>query len=355
MSDSGIWDGFDDYNNSSGECWDSVGGTPQYSSAYARFPAAPGCVAQGIRFPSGASKVKNYKSNVANPIADFAFTIENLPTSGRQAFFSFGDAGSPQVVLAVNANGALEVWRGNSVFALGTLLGSSAPGLITAGFYFCDVDAFIATSTGSVNVYIGVAAGGSPTITLSGVNTQNSSNAYINQVSIGFLSGGVSTTGMRFDDFHAHDGSGSAPNAVLGEGTRIYTKMPSSAGYATTWTANGASANWQCVDDIPPDGDTTYVSAAAFPLTEGYSAGTAGFTGTVNGVVRRSYIRKDDAGAHTFSNGVRSGGTNGLGAAASVNSTYAYVESFFATDPNTSAAWTAAGADAATPVISAVS
>ena len=354
MSYSCIWDGFDDYT-STGERWDTISGSPAYNSSYARFPAPPNCVAQGVRFASSGYKTKNYTSNVNGPIASFAFMLQTLPSSGSQGFMGFQDSGTMQVCLAVNANGALEVWRGGSGVSLGTKIATSAPGVISAGtFYFIDFAPTIGTAA-TVNVYLGAPAGGSPLISVTGVNTQNTANPYANQVIIGFLNGGVSATGLTFDDFHAHDVSGSAPFAVLGEGTRIYTKMPNGAGYATTFTPNGASANWQCVDDVPPDGDTTYVSAGTFPLTEGYAVGAAGFTGTVNGVVRASYVRKDDAGTHTFQNGVRSSSTNSLGTAIAVNSSYAWQQNFFATDPNTSSAWTAAGADAAQPVISAAS
>lgn len=346
-----IWDGFDDYTTT-GERWDTIVGTPQYSSSYARFAAAPNCVGQGVRLAGpGTYKLKNYSADSPEPIASFAVLFESLPTSGSQGFFSFKDSGNGQVSLAVNANGALEVWNG----ALGTKLATSAPGVIVANaYYFIDFEAVI-NASGSINVWLGAPAGGGALISASGVVTQTTGNAYANQVAIGFISNSAGVSAMRFDDFHAHDASGSAPNAVLGEGTRIYTKMPNGAGYATTFTPNGASANWQCVDDVPPDGDTTYVSTASFPSTEGYAVGAAGFTGTVNGVVRASYVRKDDAGAHTFENGVRSSSTNGLSAAVAVNSSYTWQQAFFGTDPNTSSAWTASAADAASPVISAVS
>ncbi|HEV3512505.1 MAG TPA: hypothetical protein VGS05_12435, partial [Candidatus Sulfotelmatobacter sp.] len=250
-----IWDGFDDYTTT-GERWDLVNGTPQYSSSYARFPAAPNCVGQGVRLGPSVYKTKNYSADSPEPIASFAVLFESLPSSGSQGFLAFNDGGTRQVSLAVNASGALEVWNGG----LGTKLASSGPGVIVANtYYFIDFETVINTS-GSVNLWLGEPAGGGALITASGVDTQITSNAYANGVTIGFINGGTSVSGMRFDDFHAHDASGSAPNAVLGEGTRIYTKMPNGAGYATTVTPNGASANWQCVDDVPPDGDTTYVS-----------------------------------------------------------------------------------------------
>lgn len=346
-----IWDGFDHYD-ASHEMWDTVNGTPTYSTSYARFSAAPNCVGQGVRLGPGVYKTKNFTANVTGPIASFAVLFESLPSSGSQGFIAFNDAGTRQVTLAINANGALEVWNGG----LSTKIATSNPGVIGAnGYYFIDFAPTI-NASGTVNVYLSTPAGGAALISVVGVNTKITGNSYANSVTIGFINGGTSVSGMRFDDFHCHDNSGAAPNAVLGEGTRIFTKMPNGAGYATTFTPNGAAANWQCVDDVPPDDDTTYVAAASFPLTEGYAIGAAAFTGTVNGVVRKSRVRKDDAGAHTFQNGVRSSTTNSLASAVSVNSAYTWVDGgCISLDPNTSAAWTASGADAAQPIISAAS
>jgi hypothetical protein len=344
MSYSGIWDGFDDYD-ASHQLWDAVSGTPQYSSAYARFVAAPGCVAQGVRFSGafGVNKTKNLNGNYARYMWGFPFYVEALPAGGWAPIMLFQDNGTTQCQLAVSASGQIGIVFGATPIAV------SAPGTIAgAHYYWCDLDLTINNTTGAVLLYLSTPAGGGALINASGLNTRNgTANNYLNQFTIGTFSNAIS---VRFDDFHAHDPGGAAPNSILGEGTRIYTKLPTGAGALTNWTPNGAVANWQCVDDNPPDDDTTYVSAAAV-LEDAYAHTAAGFTGTVNGVVRRSRIRKDDGSAHTFQNGVRSSGVDQLATAVAVLSTYAYTDSFSSTDPNTSAAWTAAAADAAQSII----
>jgi len=342
---SNIWDGFDHYTTT-GERWDLVSGTIQYSTSYARFAAAAHCVGQGVRLTAGITyKIKNYSANVSQPIASFAVYFEGISGSGVQGFFAFTDNSNYQLGLAFNSAGALLVYRGNPQGG-GTLLGQTSPGLVTAGvWYFIDITATIATGTGGAcSVYLSTPKGGSAVLTISSVNTSSTGNAYANQVLIGSTAN--SGNALRFDDFHAHDASGSAPNAVLGEGSRIYTKLPNGAGAFTNWTPNGAAANWQCVDETPPDDNTTYVSSTT-TVEDNYAVGTAGFTGSVNGLVRRSRISKNDAAAHTFQAGVRSGGVDQLGTAVTVPSSFAYFDVFSATDPNTSAAWTASGADAA--------
>ena len=343
-----IHDGFDDYD-ASHAIWESANGTPNHSTTNARFPAAPNCVSKGIGCGLNTWYRKNLSGNRSALIVSGAFKVLSL-TASYQSILGFLDNNSSQCALAVSSTGALVI---RQAFG-GTIQGQTGAGLIVPNtFYFIDLVIVFASGTGSATLYLSTAAGGGAVLTLTGINTISTANAYANQVQIGELSGNLNT--VYWDDFHCHTNSGGTPNAVLGEGTRIYTKLPNGAGYATTLTPNGAASNWQCVDDVPPDDDTTYVSAASFPLTEGYAVGAAGFTGTVNSVTRKSRIRKDDAGAHTFQNGVRSSSTNALSSAVSVQSSYTWLDAYFATDPNTSAAWTASGADAAQPVISAAS
>jgi len=337
-----IHDGFDHYNTT-GERWDTVHGTIQYGASYARFAAAPNCVGQGCRLVGGPTsyKIKNYNANVSQPIASFAVMFETI-TSYYNTFLQFLDNGTCQISLGYTSSGQLVVYRGNGA----TALGSSSPGVVTGNtWYFIDIAATIGPgASGSVSVHLSTPKGGSALIAVTGVNTSSDGNAWVNQVMIG--DSNQNNDSLRFDDFHAHDASGSAPNSILGEGTRIYTKMPNGPGALTNWEPNGASANWQCVDEVPPDMGTTYVSAPGL-VEDNYAVGEAGFTGTVNGLVRRSLIQKTDAGAHTFQNGVRSVGVDQFGAAATVLSSWAYVDSFSSTDPSTSEPWTASGADAA--------
>lgn len=346
-----LWDGFDDYDNSH-ELWDVTNGisNSNYSSAYARFAAAPNCVAQGLRIvASGQWKQKNLSSTQPRMLFSYPIYFEGFGPGGYHTFHDMLDNGSVQCRVAIGSDGSFALLNSSN-----TVLVSSAPGVVTLNrWYFLDIDVTISPSAGAFSLWLSTVLGGSALITATGLNTRSTANSYMTQFKIGDMQSG--NFQGRFDDFHAMDPTGSAPNSILGEGSRIYTKVPTGAGYATALTPNGAAANWQCVDECPPDDDTTYVSAATFPLTDGYAIGAAGFTGTVNGVVRRSRNRKDDASAHTVQLGVRSSGVNSLATAVGVPSSYGWTDAYFANDPNTSAAWLAAAADAATPVLSAAS
>ena len=340
-----LWDGFDNYD-SSHELWPVINGTPDYSSAYARFAAPSGTLGQGCRFLSGIGPYKQWNmiSNQSTMIFGFAFFTPRLSTG---EFMYFMDAGTVQCSLHFTPTGGILLQASFN----GTTLAATGPGVIAPNtWYWIDIQITI-SATGSIQIYINQPAGGAATLTASGINTKQTGNAYMNAFRVGDISN--SFTGLLIDDFHAHDTTGSAPNAILGD-SRIFTKKANAAGYTTNWTPNGASANWQCSDDSPPDGDTTYNSSNTPGAIDGYAVPGAGFTVAPNGVVRRSYVRRDDAGPHTFQNGIRSGSTNALGTAFTVPSSYAWTDgnTCYVNDPATSVPWaTAAAADAAAMII----
>lgn len=339
-----FWDGFDHYNSST-ELWDSVTGSVSYSSALARYTAPAGLLGQGMKCNGIAYKFKNLLSNESSLYFGFSFLAPQFGTGGRMVGFNQG--GSFQSGVNITSAGGLAMMGGG----FGTvLLAQSAPSVISTGvWHWLDLLVTFSPSSGSIAAYLDAPVGGSPFFTATSLNTANTGNAWIDQFYVGDV--GNQFNGLQLDDFHCHDTTGSAPNSVLGS-SRIYTKKPNGAGYSTLWTPNGASANWQCVDDSPPDGDTTYNSSATAGQIDGYDAPSAGLSSTPNGLVRRSYIRTD-GGAHTFQNGIRSGSSNGLGTAVSVPSSYGWTDcaTCYVDDPATSAPFTAAAADAVELVI----
>lgn len=339
-----LWDGFDNYNGSN-ELWPSIGPTVAYSSAYARFTAPSGLLGQGMKITGSGSKAWNMSSNQATMIFGFPLQVEQL---GSGPIMFFLDGSTVQCSLWLQSNGAIELVLSYG----GAVIAATGPGLFTPGvWHWLDIEITINNASGAIAVYLDSPAGAAAILNDTGLNTRSTANNYMNAFRIGDMN--AVFVASYWDDFHAHDISGSAPNAILGD-SRIYTKKASGAGYATNWTPNGASANWQCIDDSPPDGDTTYNSSNTPGTIDGYTVPTAGFTVAPNGVVRRSYVRRDDAGPHTFQNGIRSGSTNGLGTAFSVPSSYAWTDcgTCYVNDPATGSPWAnASAADAASMVI----
>jgi len=344
-----LWaDGFDDYTLLS-EFFDSVQNPDlvpiTISNSYARYAPPAGCPGQGLLI-TGDSQVAAFKkfnagATPSTVVIGVAMMLPNLPGGGFASFL-FGSAISflgnliGVFGLALNGAGQLFFCADNNP---GNLIGTKTPtGTIGAGqWHYYEIAITISATVGTAALYLD----GSLLLNLTGLDTITGAGEPAN---VGYLQLGGETT-VYYDDLYALGGTLSP----LGS-TRIITKMPAGVGDLTGWTPNGASANWQCVDEIPPDGDTTYVSASS-SVTDSYVVPLAGL-GSLSAfppafTVTRSIARFDDAGPHTLENGVRSSGANGLAAAVSLSSSYAVVDGYIVNDPATSAPWTSAGADAA--------
>jgi hypothetical protein len=334
-------DGFDNYQTLS-QIWDGIQGTQTMSSLYARFPASGSTTSQGVRFSQNAYGRKNLPSNYQTLVIGFAYNFPALPTNAT-GIVTLDDSNTSQCYLALTPTGGFQFYRGtpNSGVAVGA---ASAGGLVSPNtWHFIEVEVSVSGGTGgSVKMWLDQAQGATPIINSTGLNTQSTSNSSANQVRIGDFNVFL----PFFDDFYVLDTSGGSPlNGQLGD-QRIITKVPSASGASTQWTPNGAATNWQCVDEIPPDDDTTYVSSNTPGQTDYYVMQNGSLSGTPNFVVTRRRHRKDDANAHTDQSTLRNSVPNTESSTAvTVPSTYVFQDDFFATDPS-SAAWTAANADA---------
>jgi hypothetical protein len=331
-------DGFDNYNSAS-LLYELVNGSISFSSAYARFPPPAGLPGQGISISTGGAYIrKNLQSNQATLIIKIAFKPANYGGSSGAGnpFLAVLDAGTAQCYFQLLPSGAVTVYSS-------AMVAETGPGVIALGQYYgIEIEITIGSSTGAVQIWVN----GFQVLTATGLNTQRSSNAYANQVAIGDIAD--NNLSGYFDDFRVWDSTGSSQNAPLGTDSRVVTKLPSGAGSTTQWTPNGAAANWQCVDDNPPDGDTTYVSSSTIDNVDTYAMPTAGFTAAPVTVVSRIYARKDDGATRAEEIGVQSSGSALSGGNPTLGSTYAFYDGNCSVeDPHTLAPWTAAGADAA--------
>lgn len=325
-------DGFDNYQDST-QIYDSTqltNGGIVYASSHARFPAPAGLTGQGVVVNQNSWARKNLLSNQATLICGIAFRFPALGTN-PEGFLAFEDANSTQTFIAVLANGSLQFYRATTSNPIGS---ASAAGLIFPNvWYGLVIQVTINSSTGSVQAWLN--GGASQIINSSGLNTQATGNAFAGQMRFGDFQ---NARAREFDDLYVYDTSGGTQNANPGD-SRIITKMPNGAGNSTQWTPS-AGSNWQCVDEIPPNDDTDYVSSSTAGQTDLYTTQSASLSSAApNFVVTRRRHRKDDAGAHTDQSIIRSGSTNASSTAVAVPSTYAFVDDIFVNDPNTAAAW----------------
>lgn len=207
---------------------------------------------------------------------------------------------------------------------------------------FCEVKATIHSTVGTITVHIN----GQEVLALTGLDTQNSTNASADGVDVFQFStdrSALTAGAVAIDDFYVCDttvGPGSFPcDDILGDLT-VVTLNPT-GNDSVQWTPV-TGANWQEVGEIIFDGDNSY----NYTITAGdedrftFAALLNTLTSVVAVQVTGAY-RKDDATTHTLEQRLTSSSTTANGATLSLSTTWQYIADLFVQDPNGSIDWTA--------------
>jgi hypothetical protein len=247
------------------------------------------------------------------------------------------EGGTTQVDVAMREDGTLEVTRN------GTVLGTTSTGAttITASTYFyLELRAVIHSSTGSVQLRVN----GQTLLSVSGVNTQATSNAFASELQLGTSRVGVNWTGVPlpadYDDLYVLDGTGPAPhNALLGD-CRVVCLVP--IGQELAEFTPSAGTNWDAVNEIPPS-STDYNEAQAVGSRDRfqYAALPALVNPVLYGVQMSLYCTNPDTGPRMIAAHAISGTQEIDGVGQALPGAYNYLQDRFARDPQ-GALWTPA-------------
>lgn len=280
---------------------------------------------------------RNLATNEQILLANFHFRTPAAPGTSS-TWFLFTDGGSAQMGLRFDASQRYTFVRGTTVVA------TSAVPVVVGAWLFLQFRVLINDVAGQADLWVN----GVNVLSFAG-NTRQTANNYVNGWRWGYAQG---TPASHFDNVVIYNEAGAAPNARTPE-TRVYFSLPSAPGPVTQFTPNGAATNWECVDENPPDDNTTYVSAAAAGLTDVYDipANAIPAGADVYGVMARALARKDDAGANELDVLLRSGGTNyPSGSPVALSSSFVYQWQTWTENPATPGTpWTPGGANAALP------
>lgn len=333
-------DGFDHY---------ATAQLTQKWSAYNAFAVAAGGRRSTNRlYCSGAVATgeycyKTFGTAMSNGVAGFSFSIGSLGSAIQLC--SFSTTGTAHVSLwCSGSTGRLIICRGGNTFgSTGTVLAQTAEGTITAGTtYHVEVRFSIHDSTGSYEVKLD----GVSVLSGTGADTQNGSPATWDRFYVGY--GGAPSYSSQYgiDDVYLgyDDGDGFD---LLGD-CRVDTLYPNGAGNSADWTPS-AGANYECVDEVSTDGDTTYVSTDTTTNLDLYAFTDLSHSpANIHAVQLVTAARKEDAGTVTIQPKSRVGGTTrDAGAAFGPTTSYAMNRVLLAQDPDTSSAWTQSGVNAA--------
>jgi hypothetical protein len=253
---------------------------------------------------------------------------------------SFVHIGTPQVALSIQNDGTLVVVSGPHGFDPGTVLGTTDPSTaITLGrYYYIEFKSTIHQSAGTVVVRIN----GQEVLNLAGVNTSPNGDNIADVVQVTGPGGG---SFVFVDDLYVCDDSGTANTDFLGD-VKIGVIVARAAGDFTQWTPSSGSVNFALVNEIPPDGDASYVSAVANvspPDPEDtYFFQTVDPTITVLAIQTNIIARKDDEGNRALSLITRFGGVDSVADPTGRFANFTYIDYLnqFDVNPLTTLQWT---------------
>lgn len=145
------------------------------------------------------------------------------------------------------------------------------------------------------------------------------------------------TSAVYIDDFYADTWTGeSAPTDAPVPSRRFYPMMVTSNGAEVGWAPN-TGANYECVDEGPPDDDTTYVLANTAGLLDRFvlSDVTLDPDYAVRALIALGYAKKTDAGiASTMQINAYDGASSTVleGTPQTLSTSYGYVYERWETD-----------------------
>jgi len=341
-----IFEGFSAGANSSSGA--DVGSffTPKWSSASLEVNTGHGRhgVGGGPKFTTMLSKVfpasqKDTKFIVGcalmNPTAGGAAGLITLGgDAGATSHLMFGATGSGSIEMAV--------YRGGSTS--GTLLGTtSGAGMSASGWRYIEIEAVLSDSVGSVKIW----SDGVQVLNLTGIDTRNGgTDANFDWVSFNQWINNI-------DDLYVLNGAGASNNSRLGD-VRIVDVLVDGNGASSQWTGSDGNStdNYLLVDDKPAVGASDYVEAGTSDLVDTYTFGNVTLTtdDRIIAVGVHAHAYKGDTGSRSIALLASSGGSTSTGSDQQLNTTASLARTFyqhFETDPNTAAAWTEAGHNAA--------
>lgn len=287
-------------------------------------------------FAYGSSQSQAYIGwfigNFQETIFGFAHYISSTTFNLNKRFVSCEDGTTNQVELVTDATGHL-IPRRN-----GTVIGSASANALSTGWHYYEFRTKIAGgSLGSVEFRVdGVAW-----LTLTGVNTQASANAFANR----FYVDALGSQPLNWKDIYILDRGTGVNTDYLGD-VKIATLYPVTAdGTFQQWAANTGTQVAAVQDFIShpstgtwPDGDTTYIFDTVSGNISAFGLQTASLT-AIKGVGHLTYARTASSGTINQVL-VQSGAVVETSPTRTLTTSYKYYLDIVEQNPTGSVAWT---------------
>lgn len=295
------------------------------------------------------ASVRRFFGDYTTFVVGFAFRmpapgpVENLETI---SFFRFRKSSQTELNLVYNvASGSVDLYRGYFGNGSSALL---AAGTTSLGLGVWNYIEFKATMSDTAN--------GSYELRLNGFEEYSASNVRtsftngITEIEEIWLdcdnaSSILGHNDPEFDDFYFLDTTGTRNNDFLGP-IRIDAIVPTSDVTSDLDPSSG-STNFDKVDDIPHDGDTTYVQSNVAGERDVYEMSAIALAGTrdVFGVQHVTVARKDDSNTRALTPVLISNGNEVNGSSQVLTTNYRHYVEMYNEDPDGNVDWTDTAVD----------
>lgn len=327
-----IWaESFDLYGTSRTEL--ALRGYSKTGSANTTMPSNAGVARTGTGYIQLATNSNEQMiarvadTNLNTCVQGVGIYFDSTPTTNRRSPGIAFRVGTEYNEIQVNGNAELgiSVWRGVPG-GTGTVIGSSAPNLLTVGTWFW-LEAKLITGTGTASIEVRL--NGDTILTITGLTVGQVTGYGIGKPS----HSGYTISNVKFDDWIVGD------TDFFGE-RRCVTTFPDADTVEADWTPSSGSSGFAMIDETTPS-DADYIEAAnPGDISEFEKASIGIGTNDVAGVVVIARALKTDAGANSFRIGVHSGAFVQNSDEKLPNTTVAYFSEIFPLDPNGDIPWT---------------
>lgn len=317
--------------------WTALTGSPTVGAFGRRSTSGFRC--SGTLTQNGATKTLDSQ---ATWIVGFSLNPASLPTIAAIGLVRLLDSGTLHVDVRINLAGQFVITRNGT-----TIAGPSTEVASFGSHQYIEFKATIHDTTGSVELKVN----GATILTATNIDTRNGANSTANQIMIGHVTGGAGpgAGNMDYDDVYICDATGGANDDFLGD-VRVDCFLPNANGNSSDLVGSDSNSvdNYLLVDETDPDDDTTYVQSDVVGDHDSYGYPNLSHTPSeIFGVQVNMFAKKDDAGARSIQSVTRSNGADYNGAAQGLSTSYVIYREVLEEDPDTSAAWTESGFNAA--------
>jgi hypothetical protein len=291
-----------------------------------------------LQFSNGSEFV-----DLTTSVTEFytGFFFRTTSAAGTFNFFKWENASTGAVLGVLNINPGtqrIEAYTG----AGAVLVGTGTHTLVNDTLYHIQVHVTIANAGGVLDVKLD----DNVEITFVG-DTQPGADTTVTR----YRWTSVSTS--YFDSLTINNTTGAIDNTWPGI-LRFQRMLPTGPGnYVNNWSRNTGANNWDAVDEVPHDSDTTYLFTTTANLYESFSMADHTLTNAVFKALLTAAIAKKDSGTVQLALGIRDNdnSTDYFGANSTLGTSYGVVEERRTVDPSTGVAWVAAGLNATESLI----